>query len=158
MRNGHKRGSLTPGEGLGEQVGRDLIECCKEWSKPSQPSLGHRLATHVGTAMWLAFDGCDTSSTSIIETYETIILEKQVVWLFSPTNLMNACHLQDSEPAPASQDWFQDCSLNGSESLYISGKVRNHLVRRARLVTYVSLAVTLAGGVSGIAAALALDR
>lgn len=40
----------------------------------------------------------------------------------------------------------------------MTGKTRNYLVKRARLITYVSLAVTLVGGVSGIAAAVALDR
>ena len=44
------------------------------------------------------------------------------------------------------------------EAGFMSGKTRNYLVKRARLITYVSLAVTLAGGVSGIAAAVALDR
>ena len=76
MRNGHKRGSVSPGEGLGEQVGRDLDECCTEWSSPSQAFIGHCLASHVGSAvLWPAFDGCDTSSTCIIETYAITILE-----------------------------------------------------------------------------------
>jgi len=65
--------------------------------------------------------------------------------------------MQESQPLAAAQEW-QDLSFNETESAYLSGKFRTHLVRRARLVTYVSLAVTLAGGVSGIAAALALDR
>ena len=77
MRNGHKRGSVSHGEGLGEQVRRDLDEHFKEWSTPSQPSIGHCLATRVGTAvLWPTFNGCDTSSTCIIETNAIIILEK----------------------------------------------------------------------------------
>ena len=47
-------------------------------------------------------------------------------------------------------------SLLDSELFTEKGRVR--LVRRARLVTYASLAVTLAGGLSGIVAALTLDR
>ena len=51
-------------------------------AKPSEPSLGHCLATHVGIAvLWPALAGCDTSSTCITETYATIILEKHMVWL-----------------------------------------------------------------------------
>lgn len=66
--------------------------------------------------------------------------------------------MQQSQPLAAGQAWCKDLCFNEAESAYLSAKIRNHLVRRARLVTYISLAVTLAGGLSGIAAALALDR
>ena len=69
-----------------------------------------------------------------------------------------ACHVQVAQPPAAAHDWCQDLPFSEDEAGFMSGKTRNYLVKRARLITYVSLAVTLAGGVSGIAAAVALDR
>ena len=66
--------------------------------------------------------------------------------------------LPQSQSQADTNAWCQDLSINATESVYLSGKIRSNLVRRARLVTYVSLTVTLVGGFSGIAAALALDR
>ena len=66
--------------------------------------------------------------------------------------------LPQSQSQADTHAWCQDLSINEAESVYLSGKIRNSLVKRARLVTYVSLTVTLVGGFSGIAAALALDR
>ncbi len=48
--------------------------------------------------------------------------------------------------------------LDDVEPLTMSDRTRIRLVQKARLVTYVSLAVTLAGGMAGIMASLALDR
>ena len=69
-----------------------------------------------------------------------------------------ACRAQEAQPAAAAHDWCQELPFSEDEAGFMSGKTRNHFVKRARLITYISLAVTLAGGVSGIAAALALDR
>jgi len=44
------------------------------------------------------------------------------------------------------------------EPLTLSDTGRARLVQRARFVTYASLAVTLVGGLTGIMAALALER
>ena len=46
-------------------------------------------------------------------------------------------------------------SLLGDQA---SSKDRAQLIRQARLVTYISIATTVAGGFSGLAAALLLDR
>ena len=73
--------------------------------------------------------------------------------------MLEGCELLPQSQSQAdTHAWCQDLSINAAESVYLSGKVRSNLVRRARLVTYVSLTVTLIGGFSGIAAALALDR
>ena len=73
--------------------------------------------------------------------------------------MLEGCELLPQSQSQAdTHAWCQDLSINAAESVYLSGKIRSNLVRRARLVTYVSLTVTLVGGFSGIAAALALDR
>ena len=68
------------------------------------------------------------------------------------------CRAQEAQPAAAAHEWCQDLPFSEDEAGFMSGKTRNYFVKRARLITYVSLAVTLVGGVSGIAAAVALDR
>jgi hypothetical protein len=64
--------------------------------------------------------------------------------------------LQEMQQFALSNSMHPAVSLLDSELFTEKGRIR--LVRRARLVTYASLAVTLAGGLSGIVAALTLDR
>jgi hypothetical protein len=62
-------------------------------------------------------------------------------------------HLTATSSSP-----FRLAGSSEAESTVLPERVRRSLVKRTRWVTYASLAVTIAGGFTGIAAAMSIDR
>ncbi len=109
---------------------------------------------------WEAIAQANQDVTTIESTYNlpTLNFCGRVKWYFPqgvPTLTIWSVW-QDTQQGASPSGMHPAASLLESELFTEKGRLR--LVRRARLVTYASLAVTLAGGFSGILAAMTLDR